>query len=747
MLRVLLACLVVAPVLAQGMPPASRADMWHSPHNQKRLKPVLETLPAFKPTKLPDGSEEPPKAPWPFVVYVYDNPSKGSEKLEEKVFSDTRFILATQAVRFVKIKPEVAIEKPYLASVQGVKDPTLIFVDCDFKVKGVLNSVNEFTDRKVLAAMADVADDSYEVKLGAFLGRYVDVLKEGEKLWKLEQKMDELREKAAAADKAKAQKYDQEADEIEKELKPAMEALGDTEIEVQDSLKRKGADVKETVPTTYGSGKNRRELTPQEIEALEAFNEFKKDQNPIVRAAAVEDLGMIDSAVMVEAILKAANDVDMRVVEAAGKGLGRMKSDEAVGAMLEGLKSSNSKARIAAILGFAALTRPCPEAVRPIAALAKGGGDEQRRAAVMALHNLKDPAGAAPLIDALDDSEEGLRVLAAEALGDMHAVQAAPALIGKLEASDWSLRKAAIEALAKLRVKESIEPLLKRFETEEGLLEETLHDALVAITGQDFLFNRESWRKWWDKWGSGFRVPTDEEIAEAKRKAAEAMKGYHDPRKRKYHTIETLSRKMVFIIDISSSMKDSIVIPPYAPKELQEQFPDRVKIEIAKKELIDLLATLDSNVYFNIITFAGKVEPWQDNLVSGSMRTAAIKFVAKLKALEPPRGSKNKRASSGDETKTNTYGALMAAFGVYDEAVPNWKARSQVDTIFFVTDGVPTVGTITDVPKVIDAVTELNRTKGVIIHVITFDKQDAIKLGPLATRNGGQIVVRGYTGD
>jgi len=225
------------------------------------------------------------------------------------------------------------------------------------------------------------------------------------------------------------------------------------------------------------------------------------------------------------------------------------------------------------------------------------------------------------------------------------------------------------------------------------------------------------------------------------------MKGYHDPRKRKYHTIETLSRKMVFIIDISSSMKDSIVIPPYAPKELHDEFPDRVKMEIAKKELIALLATLDSSVYFNIVTFAGKVEPWQDGLVSGSMRTAAIKFVAKLKALEPPRGSKNKRASSGDETKTNTYGALMAAFGVYDEAVPNWKARSQVDTIFFVTDGVPTVGTLTDVPKVIDAVTELNRTKGVIIHVITFDKQDAIKLGPLATRNGGQIVVRGYTGD
>jgi hypothetical protein len=344
--------------------------------------------------------------------------------------------------------------------------------------------------------------------------------------------------------------------------------------------------------------------------------------------------------------------------------------------------------------------------------------------------------------------------MAAEALGDLNAAHAAPALIERLTAQDWSLRKAAVEALAKIRVKESIGPLLERFEKEEGILEEVLYKALVAVTGQDFLYNREGWRKWWDKWGSGFQVPTEAELAVMKEKAENALKGYYNPNKKKYHTIETLSRKMVFVIDVSASMRDSIVIPPYAPQAVQDEFPDRVKMEIAKKELIDLLSTIDGSVYFNIITFAGEVKTWQDGLVSGSMRTAAIKYVSKLKPMELPRGGGGRArggggggSSSGEEIKTDTWAAMMAALGLQDTDVPDWKARAQVDTIFLVTDGVPTKGKITDVPKLIDTITELNRSKGVVIHVITFDKQEGKKLERLAHLNGGQCVVRGWTGE
>ena len=68
--------LLASAAFAQGMPPFARVDSWTSPHNQKRLRLEWEVLPPYKPTKLPDGSEEPPKAPWPFVLYVF--PRRGT---------------------------------------------------------------------------------------------------------------------------------------------------------------------------------------------------------------------------------------------------------------------------------------------------------------------------------------------------------------------------------------------------------------------------------------------------------------------------------------------------------------------------------------------------------------------------------------------------------------------------------------------------------------------------------------------
>jgi len=676
--------LLCVPVAAQGMPPAKRTDSWKSPHNQKRLRFAWEMLPSFKPTKLPDGTEEPPRAPWPFVVYVHQTPSKGSAKLDQNVLEDTRWVLACHAVKAIQIKPHKAVDVPYLASVQGIRDPTLIVVDRDFNVVGVIKSTKEFTAKKVLPLLVKGADSAYKGKLNAYIAKFFKLLQEGDRLWALETKMEKLRSKAAAATRKRGQKFDKEADEIEKLLEVERAALEEKFIALEDSLLLKG-EKKEAIETTIGSGKKKRKLTPQEIEAIETYREFSRDKNPIVRAAAVEDMGVIDSVVMVHWILKAANDTDFLVVEAAGKALGRMKSAESLEAIAAGLVSGNAKAKMACVLAFAAISRPYPAAIPAIKKFIKHPNDEMRRAAIKALEHQSDPAASAALVTALSDRLPALRVMAATALGTIRAESAGPALIELIDRSDWSLRKAAVESLAKIRVKPSIGPLLAAFEKEKGLMEEVLYKALVAITGQDFRYKRENWRKWWDRWGNGFKVPTDAEIAVAKKKREEALKGYYDPNKRRYHKIETLSRKMIFVIDISASMKDKIIIPPYAPQKVRDEFPDRVKMEIAKKELIELLATLEPNIYFNIITFAGRVKSWKDGLVSGSSRTSAIKYVAKLKAIEAPRG---KKAGSGEEQKTNTYGALMAAFGLQDSAVPNWKARTKVDTIFIVTDGV-----------------------------------------------------------
>ncbi len=742
MQRVAALLLVASCLLAQGMPPPSRIDGWRASHNQKRLKLEFDSLPDTTPIKLPDGSTEPRRAPWPFVLYVVQEESKSNEKLQRNVLEDARFSLAVHAVKLIKIKPAKAIDLSYLASVQGIRDPALVVVDRDFKVVGALTSHTEFTANKVLDLLVKAADAAYEGKLTAYIADYFKLMQDAEKLWEEEQKIEALASKAGTKDPAKAKEIDREVAAREAELEKAMDDLAGREAEIRASLKLIGEKV-EALPTSVGSGKSKRKLTPQELEALAAFRDFARDDNPIVRAAAVEDLGAIDSAVMVEAILEAANDLDPRVLEAAGRALGRMKSDESLAAMDAALGSGNAKAKQAALLGFAAVTRSYPPAIPRILPFLRSGDEEARRAAILAVQGQQSAEGAKALVPLLSDSVPALRVIAATALGSLRSRDGVAGLCEALGASDWSLQKAAGEALGKIRAKESIEPLLDRFEKEEGLMVEVLQKALVAVTGQDFSFNAENWRKWWTKFGAGFVVPTDEEVAAAKAKAEKALEGYATPDKRKYHNIETLSRKMLFVIDISGSMRDKIVLPPDATAEQQAEYPDRMKMEIAKKATIDFLATVDGNVYFNIITFAGKVDMWRDNLVSGSQRTTAIKHVAKLKALEPSTGGR-KGGGGGEEQKTNTYAALMAAFGQAEAAVPDWKARTKVDTIFLVTDGLPTTGEIVEVPKLIREITEINKSRGIVIHVITFDKIAHQQLTPLATQNGGQCVLRGY---
>jgi len=738
-MRTVLALLIVAQVgLAQGFPAASRTDSWKSPHNRKRLRLDWDVLPDRTPIKLPDGTTEPRKAPWPFIVYIVGvRESKANKKLNAKAFSDTRLAIANHAIRFIKLKPHKAIDLDFLARVQGIKDPTLIGVNRKFEVVGVLKNPKDFNDKKVLALMAQLAKADYQSSLGAYVKSYVKLLQQEEKLKKSESKIEKLQEKAAKKDKATAAKLDKEADELEAKLATAREELQTRFQALRASYALKG-EKKEALPTTVGKGKKRRKLTPQELEAIAVYREFSKDDNPIVRAAAVEDLGAIDSGAMVPVILGAANDIDRRVVEAAGKALGRMKSEEALEAMTAGLGHSNSKGRRAALLGFANVKRQHAAAVPIIIRMLQEGDDETRQAAARALANQQATEGIPALIVAIDDSVPAIRVVAAQALGDLRAKEGAAALIKRIDTSDWSMQKASVQALGKIRVKESVGPLLKKFEEDEGLVIEEIYRALVKITGQDFKYRLPLWRKWWDNWGSKNPLPTDAEIVKAKVKAAKSLEGYAKP-KRKYHKIETLSRKMIFILDISPSMRDKIVIPPDATDAQRAEFPSRLKMDIAKRELIELLATLDKNVYFNIITFAGRVKMWRDGLVSGSGKNAAIKYVKRLKPIPPASGN-----SSGEAQKTNTYAALLTAFGQADRKVPDWKARTKVDTIFLVTDGTPTTGEIVEMRKIVTAINELNRTRGIVIHVICFDREAMKRLRPLAEKSGGQIVIRGF---
>ncbi len=519
--RRLLLLLLAAAALAGGLPPSKAHTAWRSEKNRARLALNWASLPDDAPRKLPDGSTEPARAPWPFLLYIGSGEGDAARKFREGVLGDTRFRLAARACKAVQVTPAEAIHLSYLRRVAGIRDPSVVVVRRDFSLVGVLRSRAELSSNKVLALMEKAVDAEYRVRLGPWMKGYYRILEKAEKHWKEEQRIEDLALRMRGrADKAA------ELERRETALRQAEEALLDEETALKDELRLKSDDA--PLPTHAG----RRELTPRERALLKTFRLFARDKNPVVRAAAVEDLGAVDTGFIAGVVLKAADDTDPRVVAAAGAALSRMRSREALEAMAGALSGGKRRVRIAVLLGLALGARDLPAAAPAVAASLEAAAPEERRAAIRAAAVQSDVAVVKPLIGVLDDPEAGLRVMAAVTLGERRQAEAVPALVARLTAADWSLRKAAAEALGKIRAKAAIGPLLERFAAEEGLMREVLHKALVAITGQDFRFRVENWRRWWDQYGEGFVVPSDAEIAEAQRKAARAMEGYATPARR-----------------------------------------------------------------------------------------------------------------------------------------------------------------------------------------------------------------------
>ena len=107
----------------------------------------------------------------------------------------------------------------------------------------------------------------------------------------------------------------------------------------------------------------------------------------------------------------------------------------------------------------------------------------------------------------------------------------------------------------------------------------------------------------------------------------------------------------------------------------------------------------------------GRVSPWKGELVAKDEEVLG-------EALEYSRGQ---RPGGG----TNIYDALMAAFG--DE---------RVDTIYLLSDGDPSAGTVIDPGLIRTRIARFNRARKVQIHCISIGKSSPFLRG-LAKENGG----------
>jgi len=383
--------------------------------------------------------------------------------------------------------------------------------------------------------------------------------------------------------------------------------------------------------------------------------------------------------------------------------------------------------------GGRALTREeGPLLERALAALLraqkKAKGDARLRTLEMVA------SSASPLVrDALrsllekekEPTVKGKVIAALAAVGDTDL--SAWLLDGALEDESWQVRSRAMAALATLRSPEAIPVLIARLEVVEGRERTDCGAALFSLTGMDFHGNQELWKRWWTDNSEGFEVPELPEEGAAS-VAAEESVGVT------FFGIRTDSRRVLFVLDLSGSMNFAMV-PRDNPDDDQSKPYDMPRkdessrLDAAKVELLKALGGLEEGSVFNLVMYASDVWTWKDDLMEmeEDTRPKISAFVEGLEAVGA----------------TNLYSALEVALDLAGADADEKWAVPDIDTIFVLSDGRPSVGLSTDADEILALVKERNEAAGITIHTIGLSgAQDAYLMRSLAEQNGGTYAAR-----
>jgi hypothetical protein len=317
----------------------------------------------------------------------------------------------------------------------------------------------------------------------------------------------------------------------------------------------------------------------------------------------------------------------------------------------------------------------------------------------------------ARLIPFLSDPDWRLRMAAVEGLG-FTADPAAIADVRRLivRAEEPIVVETAVEAVARLGTKDAFEPLIESLKVGRLRARQKARAALRRLSRElwghekDYHVDPNAWALYWRKVSSGMS-PDDPSFSKSETTS--------------YFRFPVVSDRVLFILDVSGSMNW-----PDAPRESDikpSDWKDR-RIDAAHKELFRVLRDLakqnrgripkgakkgdtdpvpwsptDEGVepptLFNVATFAGVVTPWQKEAVLANDVNVELAVAWLEKQL--PRGG------------TATYDALE--FGI---------SQNHIDTVFFLSDGVPSLGRIEEREAILAEVRRLNRFKRVTIHTV-----------------------------
>ncbi len=489
----------------------------------------------------------------------------------------------------------------------------------------------------------------------------------------------------------------------------------------------------------------------------ELVMEFKRfytpDRSVRERMEAIYVLKGVNTVEATGALVEAFDDDAFQVRLAAVETIGSYTDPASITFLIERYianKREKKIHRLACAADALGLMKAEP-AIEPLGLLFRKTRDwELKRAIAAALGAIGSEKGVPVLVGLLEDKDPTLRIVALDALAGVNRPDlCGEAVVESMENDgNWQVRAAAIAAAHKMKFKEAVQPLINRLREETGRLRGDAFEALKEITFNDYLEDPEVWQKYWDRVKETWEPPDYEKIKEIRDKRKRDGTRYTNPAAQ-FAGIPTKSKNIIFVIDISGSMETRVAnIDRF--RASGKEYRSYQRLEIVKTELMDSVRNLDKNVNFNIITFATKIKWWKKRLVANNIlnNNSAVKFVEGLKpvggAMAGFRSRTGLRTSGVEEGKTNTYAALMAALGVQEDKGRRTgydrNLKSNVDTIYFLSDGAPTVGKVIDKEEIRMEVKRVNKVRKIVIHAIAIGDFQKDFMKALAKENGGVYV-------
>lgn len=463
------------------------------------------------------------------------------------------------------------------------------------------------------------------------------------------------------------------------------------------------------------------ELRKELVDILQATNAD-------VRASMIRTISPVSDLLAAKVLVSLAGDPSDLVRETIALGLAATRSDEVLAYLrTEALDKARGvqKGYVVRVLGEA---KDAASVDALIAAL-KDDFWLVRANAAQALARIAEPRAVAPITLALADGEAKVRMAAMDALAAFGSAATAgtPHVAQLLKDPAWQVRTSAADALAAIGSKDGITYLVDRLQEEAGRVAEDIGRALSALTGMTYGPDAERWKTWWDKYGPTFV---------GKPNVPAPIASDHDTRVVPvYYGIKIYSRNILFVLDVSGSMKDLIRWQKTEERVIIEGKEDRKqhtagdKMGVAKEELADAIGKLDPRTMFNLLFFSSKVfPPWKSKFVEASDANRAS-AQARVRSIVP-------------DGETNYHDTFKAVFGIDAEDTFDRTLLSTADTVLFLTDGSPTNGEITRTRELLAWFNDRNRFAKMRVHVIALGRSgmDLEFLSALAKDNQGTFV-------